>query len=281
VIVPFRLFALAATVSAGAGLAAGEARAACSEVIFSCNLGDKEPDGSPVWRAANLRSLRSSGRNDSWIARHCKVAYAEPSGCSWRGGGGSSAGSVGGASIVLSPAEPAPTPSVPLAAPSAPRRDAWGRRSPTPAPARDPPAPEVADSGPYAVEIAVAAQRYRLPALLIRAVMHTESGDNPEVVSNKGAVGLMQLLPMTGKALGVADLRDPAQNILGGARFLRILANRFDGDLVKVLSAYHAGSMRVVERDATPFAATDDYVRKVLKTYYRLRDVAQRASEGG
>jgi soluble lytic murein transglycosylase-like protein len=136
----------------------------------------------------------------------------------------------------------------------------------------------LADDGPYASEIAQAASRYRLPPQLVRAVMQVESGSNPLVVSNKGAVGLMQLLPATAAALGVEDIHDPAQNILGGARFLRVLANKFEGDLVKVLSAYHAGSMRVLSRDATPFAATDDYVRKVLKTYYQLRDAALRDS---
>ena len=88
------------------------------------------------------------------------------------------------------------------------------------------------------------------------------------------------VLAQSAKAMGVDDLYDTAQNVMGGARFLRVLANRFDGDLVKVLSAYHAGSTRVLGRDATPFAATDDYVRKVLKIYYQLRDAGERRGAG-
>ena len=83
---------------------------------------------------------------------------------------------------------------------------------------------------------------------------------------------LMQLMPATAKAMGVKDRRDPEQSIMGGARFLRVLANRFKGDLVKVLSAYHAGSTRVRKRAGPPYAATDSYVRKVLGIYYALRD---------
>lgn len=281
---------LAATValSAAAWLGAGVAAAACKEVFFGCDLGDREPNRTVVWRTINLKQARSLGWSDSQIARKCHVDYSDPPGCSWRGGAGASGG---GATIVLSNSGgyAAPTPIGPTAAPSAPaptvRRDAWGRRSPTPAPVREevPPAhgdaAALPDDGPWAVEIAQAAARYHLPPQLVRAVMTVESGGNPGVESNKGAVGLMQLLPATAKALGVEDIHDPAQNVMGGARFLRVLANRFDGDLVKVLSAYHAGSMRVASRDATPFAATDDYVRKVLKTYYQLRDAALRGSE--
>ena len=250
------------------------AYAACKEVFFDCNLGDKDADGNAVLRSTNLRSLRSGGRKDEWIAKKCKVSYADPSGCSWRGGGGP-VGPIGaGQTIVLSDAAPVvPGP--------APKRDAWGKRTPTPAPVTPaPPPPAAPDDGIYAREIAVAADRYKLPAQLIRAVMVVESGGNPNVVSPAGAIGLMQLLPATAQALGVDDIRDPAQNILGGARFLRVLANRFEGDMVKVLSGYHAGSMRVQSRGATPFAATDDYVRKILKLYYQLRDAAQRSGAG-
>ncbi len=160
-------------------------------------------------------------------------------------------------------APPSPLPE-PLYQPPVNRDNA--KHGPTLAP-KDP-----LDTGIFADEIGAAAQRYKLPPQLIRAVMMTESGGNPLVLSNKGAVGLMQLLPATAREMGVDDIHDVAQNLMGGTRFLRVLANRFDGDLVKVLSAYHAGSTRVLGRDATPFAATDDYVRKVLRLYYQLRD---------
>lgn len=270
------------------------ALAACQEAIFSCKrLGGKDPEtGLEIERSVNLRSLRSGGRSDSWIGRNCRVVYASPDGCQWRSGG-NGGGGAGGSSP---PSYDAPSYGAPAyrepaddgaAAPPAPapaRRDAWGRRTPTPAP-RDvdggsPSAPAqidtMADSGAYAAEIAAAAVRYKLPSALIRAVLTVESGGNLGAVSHKGARGLMQLMPATAKALGVTDVDDPAQNIMGGARFLRILANRFQGDLVKVLSAYHAGSLRVLTRDGTPFAATDEYVRKVLRVYYQLRDQAAR-----
>lgn len=260
--------------------------AACREVFFRCDLGDREEDRSVVWRVINLKSLRATGRNDLWIKKKCRVDFVEPDGCDWKSGVGG--GGTAGSTVVLpgagySPPMGAPGAATTLPATTSPgvRRDAWGKRTPTPAPAREEASAPVAlaDDGPWAAEIAQAAARYRLPAALIRAVMQVESGGNPQVVSNKGAVGLMQLLPATATALGVEDVHDPGQNILGGARFLRVLANKFEGDLVKVLSAYHAGSMRVVTRDATPFAATDDYVRKILKSYYQLRDAALKASE--
>lgn len=261
--------------------ASAVANASCKEVFFTCDLGERDAEGGKYLRTVNLKNFRAGGRSDAWIAKRCEVSYADPPGCSWRGGG-SSGGSGGGGTVVLtSGGYSAPSaPSAASASPAPARRDAWGRRSPTPAPARDGSgegaSQALADDGPYASEIAQAASRYRLPPQLVRAVMQVESGSNPLVVSHKGAVGLMQLLPATAAALGVEDIHDPAQNILGGARFLRVLANKFEGDLVKVLSAYHAGSMRVLSRDATPFAATDDYVRKVLKTYYQLRDAALR-----
>ncbi len=265
------------------------AHAACSEVIFNCDLGDRDETGAKVLRSVNLKHFRAGRRSDSWVAKRCEVSYADPPGCSWRGGGG---GGGGGSVVLTSGGYTAPAaPSAPAAYAPAPgsapvRRDAWGKRSPTPAPPREEagagagPSAGLPDDGPFAVEIGLAAARYRLPAQLIRAVMQVESGANPLVVSHKGAVGLMQLLPATAAALGVEDINDPAQNIMGGTRFLRVLANKFEGDLVKVLSAYHAGSMRVLSRDATPFAATDDYVRKVLKTYYQLRDAALREVGG-
>lgn len=277
----FRGSLLVAAVLVGVFGASAVASASCKEVFFTCDLGERDAEGGKYLRTVNLKNFRAGGRSDAWIAKRCEVSYADPPGCSWRGGS-SSGGSGGGGTVVLTSGGYS-APSAPSAASGSPapaRRDAWGRRSPTPAPARDgvgdgPSAP-LADDGPYASEIAQAASRYRLPPQLVRAVMQVESGSNPLVVSHKGAVGLMQLLPATAAALGVEDIHDPAQNILGGARFLRVLANKFEGDLVKVLSAYHAGSMRVLSRDATPFAATDDYVRKVLKTYYQLRDAALR-----
>jgi len=113
-----------------------------------------------------------------------------------------------------------------------------------------------------------AATHYGLPEALIWAVMRVESDFKPHVVSDKGAQGLLQLMPGTAGDMGVSDAFDPAQNIYGGARYLRILANRFDGDLVLTLSAYHAGGGAVNSVGGIPYERTAEYVRLVLNNYY-------------
>jgi soluble lytic murein transglycosylase-like protein len=114
-----------------------------------------------------------------------------------------------------------------------------------------------------------AAQRYQLPESLIRAVVHTESRYNARAVSRAGAAGLMQLMPKTARALGVKDVFDPRQNIYGGSRYLRLLANRYSGDMVLVLAAYNAGAGNVEKHGGVPpFAETRAYVRSVLRRYY-------------
>lgn len=254
-----RLSLLTAFVIASSALAGSEAHARCSEVIFDCGHDPLEP------KFKNLKQLRSEGWDAGRIRKRCSVTYAEPDGCNWAATIGAAARNGAASTVVVDPG--------PTAA-----RDPRGKLGPTLAPARE--TTSSIDTGPFAAEIAAAAERYRLPAALLRGVLTVESGGNPLAVSNKGAVGLMQLLPATAQSMGVEDIYDTSQNIMGGARFLRVLANRFDGDLVKVLSAYHAGSTRVLGRDATPFAATDDYVRKVLRIYYQLRDAGERKGAG-
>lgn len=123
----------------------------------------------------------------------------------------------------------------------------------------------------FAATVAEAATHYGLPEALVWAVMKIESGFNPDVVSNKGAQGLMQLMPPTARDMGVTDPFDPHQNIYGGARLLRILANRFNGDLVLTLSAYHAGGGAVNSAGGIPFEQTAEYVRLVLNAYYAFQ----------
>ena len=77
-------------------------------------------------------------------------------------------------------------------------------------------------------------------------------------------------MPGTAREMGVHDSFDPRQNIMGGAKLLRLLANRFDGDFAKVLSAYHAGSVRSGPR-GIPYEATEGYVRAVMDHYYRYK----------
>jgi soluble lytic murein transglycosylase-like protein len=113
-----------------------------------------------------------------------------------------------------------------------------------------------------------AAQYYNLPEALIWAVMKIESGFYSNAVSSVGAQGLMQLMPGTARDMGVSDAFDPVQSIFGGARYLRMLANRFSGDLVLTLSGYHAGGGAVDKVGGIPYTQTAEYVRMVLNAYY-------------
>jgi soluble lytic murein transglycosylase-like protein len=124
----------------------------------------------------------------------------------------------------------------------------------------------------YDAHIREAALLYVLPEEFIRAVMHVESNFYSEAVSNKGAMGLMQLMPGTASAMGVLNPFDARQNVLGGARYLRVLANRFSGDLVLTIAAYNAGEGAVERYNGIPpFAETRHYVQRVLTDYYAYR----------
>jgi len=128
----------------------------------------------------------------------------------------------------------------------------------------------------FDMHIREAAQLYVLPQDLLRAVMQVESNFYAEAVSNKGAIGLMQLMPATAAQMGVLDPFDARQNVLGGARFLRLLANHFGGDLVLTIAAYNAGQGAVEKYSGIPpYAETRMYVQRVLGNYY-----AYRASQG-
>lgn len=125
----------------------------------------------------------------------------------------------------------------------------------------------------YDAHISAAAKRYQLPEDLLRAVMIAESNLNAAALSRKGAMGLMQLMPGTAKDMSVADAWDPAQNIEGGARYLRILANQYDGDVEKTLAAYNAGPEAVRRAGGIPnIPETRDYVRKVVALYEQFRN---------
>jgi len=121
----------------------------------------------------------------------------------------------------------------------------------------------------YDAFILEAARLYQLPIPFIRAVIKVESDFNPYVVSHAGAMGLMQLMPRTAAGMGVRDPFDPRQNILGGTRYLRILANKFDGDLVLTVAAYNAGEGAVMRyHGVPPYRETRRYVRRVLTFFY-------------
>jgi len=124
-----------------------------------------------------------------------------------------------------------------------------------------------------------AALRYRIPVNLVRAVMHAESAFDPSAVSSVGASGLMQLMPQTAQEMYVKDIFDVKDNIEGGVRYLRVLANEFDGDMVKMVAAYNAGpdAVRRFNGQVPPFPETQAYVKKVLALYfqYKAQDAAQ------
>lgn len=113
---------------------------------------------------------------------------------------------------------------------------------------------------------------YQIPEALIRAVIRQESDFNPYSVSGSGAAGLMQLMPSTANSMLVRDVFDPRQSILGGTRFLRVLANMFNGDLVLTIAAYNAGAGAVIRyAGVPPYEETQHYVRQVLRYYYLYR----------
>lgn len=117
-----------------------------------------------------------------------------------------------------------------------------------------------------------AAALYQIPVELVRAVIKVESDYNPNAVSYAGARGLMQLMPDTARGLDVRDIDDPRENIFGGVRFLRILANAFGGDLVLTVAGYNAGQDAVMRHGGVPpYAQTRDYVTKVLGHYRRYQ----------
>ena len=115
-----------------------------------------------------------------------------------------------------------------------------------------------------------AAQRHDVDPALVKAVISTESAWNPRAVSNKGAVGLMQLIPGTAQRFGVGNAFDPAQNVEGGTTYLKSLLDRYKGDLSKTLAAYNAGEHAVDLFGGVPaYRETQQYVQKVTDRYFR------------
>lgn len=115
-----------------------------------------------------------------------------------------------------------------------------------------------------------AADRHRVDPALIRAVIETESNWNPIALSNKGAGGLMQLIPTTAHRFGVNDVFNPQQNIDGGVHYLKTLLDRYNGNLDMALAAYNAGEGAVDRAHGIPsFRETRNYVQKVQNAYYR------------
>lgn len=116
--------------------------------------------------------------------------------------------------------------------------------------------------------IKTVSERHHVDPALVRAVIRTESNGNPAAVSNKGAQGLMQLMPTTAQQLGVANVFNPQDNIEGGVKYLQQQLSRYNGDLDKALAAYNAGPGAVDRAGGVPkYKQTQEYVRKVTDSY--------------
>jgi soluble lytic murein transglycosylase-like protein len=136
-----------------------------------------------------------------------------------------------------------------------------------PPPAVDAPLPPMASDTRSLLHDA--SERAGLPSAFVESVARVESGLRADAISPKGALGVMQLMPATARELS-ADPRDTAQNIDAGARLLRDLLIKYQGDVVKALSAYNAGTGAVERyRGMPPYAETQNYVDKVIRTYLK------------
>ncbi len=124
----------------------------------------------------------------------------------------------------------------------------------------------------YDTIIKKAQRKYGVDFSLIKAVIKVESNFNPDAVSKKGAKGLMQIMPGNFKSLSVKDPFNPSQNIMAGTLYLKRLMKRYDQKLPLVLAAYNAGPEAVDRyQQVPPYRETQDYVRKVMKTYSQYK----------
>ena len=124
---------------------------------------------------------------------------------------------------------------------------------------------------PQEIDAAIdqAASRHNVDPNLVRAVIKVESNFNPNAVSRKGAMGLMQLMPQTARQLKVANPFDPQQNVDAGVRHLKQLMESYGGDVRLTLAAYNAGQGAVARSAGVPhFAETRNYVKRITQLYY-------------
>ncbi|MBN8218662.1 MAG: lytic transglycosylase domain-containing protein [Spirochaetes bacterium] len=123
---------------------------------------------------------------------------------------------------------------------------------------------------PFDDIVARASRETKLPSELLHAVMQRESAYNPRAVSPKGAMGLMQLMPGTANDLDVKDPFAPEENVLGGAKYLRGLLERFQGNLPRALAAYNAGPEAVKDGRIPDYPETKEYVKHVMDSYLKM-----------
>ena len=132
---------------------------------------------------------------------------------------------------------------------------------------------------PQEIDAAIdqAASRHNVDPNLVRAVIKVESNFNPNAVSRKGAMGLMQLMPQTARQLKVSNPFDPEQNVDAGVRHLKQLMENYGGDVKLTLAAYNAGQGAVARSSGVPrFAETRNYVKRITQLYYGGSDPGSR-----
>jgi soluble lytic murein transglycosylase len=133
----------------------------------------------------------------------------------------------------------------------------------------------------YDYHIHQAARQHQVDPLLIKAIVEVESDFNRYAVSEKGALGLMQLMPETAVEMQVADPFDPGDNILGGTRFLKKNLDSFNNDLELSLAAYNAGPGRVRATGRIPvIPETQAFIKRVLESYRRYQDASEHKHRG-
>jgi soluble lytic murein transglycosylase-like protein len=136
-----------------------------------------------------------------------------------------------------------------------------------------------ASQGDIDSAIEQAAARHNVDANLVRAVVKVESNFNPNAVSRKGAMGLMQLMPSTARQLKVNNPFDPEQNVDAGVRHLKQLLESYGGDIKLTLAAYNAGAGAVARSSGVPhYAETQNYVRRITNLYYGVSGFNSAAS---
>jgi soluble lytic murein transglycosylase-like protein len=137
---------------------------------------------------------------------------------------------------------------------------------------REYPEKPIAFINKYNSIIGQASERFGLDPSLLKAVIRAESAFDHRATSNKGAQGLMQLMPETAEAMEVGDPYNPEENIFGGARYLRMLFERFDNNIMLTLAAYNAGPEKVEEYNGVPpFEETKTFIKRVMDYYSQYR----------
>jgi soluble lytic murein transglycosylase-like protein len=133
----------------------------------------------------------------------------------------------------------------------------------------------VARDRKYDAIIAEASSEYGVDPELVRAVIRAESQFDPTAQSQAGAKGLMQLMPILSKELGVKDPFNPRENIFGGVKYLSKLLDRHDGNVTLALASYNAGPRNVARyKGVPPFKETRGYVKKINKMLAEAREEA-------